>query len=113
MEESDRTDEGDVERPNRPDENELDRAREALHEADEYATDRVQEQLESIEEGVFEEEAGDKTQDEPGPKVDRLAEVARKLDELADETAERATSEHLLAARDHVRAYLKDHPQGG
>lgn len=97
---------------------ELDSAREAILEADERATGSVQEQLESIEAGIFEEEGGERTRGEGGPKVDRIAEVAAKLDALADEAASDeeqpdAVGERIGAARDHVRRYLKAHPQGG
>jgi hypothetical protein len=91
----------------------LDRARAAIWAADDTATGRIHEQLRSIEEGVFEEASGDKTQAEPGPKIDRLVELAEKLDALADEAEERATADRTLEARDYLRSYLKDHPQGG
>lgn len=91
----------------------LDRARDSLREADEHASGSIHEQLESLKAGIFEEEEGVHTQDEPGPKVDRVAEVAEKLDALADEADEEATRENVLAARDHLRSYMKNHPQGG
>lgn len=112
------TDRGEDEVGDRGDRDELDRAREAILEADEHASGTIHEQLQSLEEGIFEEEAGGHTQDEPGPKVDRIAEVAEKLDALADEAQAHEeqpdlVSQRIRAARDHVRQYLKDHPQGG
>lgn len=95
------------------DENELDRAREAIDEASEHASGRIHEQLESLTAGIFEEEGGHHTQDDPGPKVDRIAEVAEKLDALAENANEQEVREGILAARDHLRQYMKDHPQGG
>lgn len=91
----------------------LDRAREALLAADERASGTIHEQLESLEAGVFEEEAGEHTREGPGPKVDRVAEVAEKLDALAGQVDEHEVRERIEAARDHLRRYMKSHPQGG
>lgn len=91
----------------------LERARENLRRASESASGEVHTQLDSIQEGVFEEEGGSSTQDQPGPKVDRIAELAEKLDRLEDEAENAETGEYIENAVHHLREYMKDHPQGG
>uniref|UniRef100_A0A7D6CQS1 Uncharacterized protein n=1 Tax=Natrinema zhouii TaxID=1710539 RepID=A0A7D6CQS1_9EURY len=63
--------------------------------------------MNSITAGVFEEQEGHLTQPEPGPKADRIAEVAEKLEGLADE-ASGETVDHVLAARNHCLEYLEE-----
>lgn len=77
----------------------------------ENADSRVQTQLESLEDGIFEEEEGDHTQDEPGPKVDRVVEVMEKLDGLEEEAHHDDVAERIGNASDLLEAYLKNHPQ--
>lgn len=89
----------------------LDRAREELQWASEHASANVQTQLESIEDGIFEEEGGDATQSDPGPKVDRVVEVKKKLDGLEVEADERDVRERIGNAGDLLEAYLKNHPE--
>lgn len=90
----------------------LERARDELEAATDGASRGVQTKLRSIDAGIFEEEGGDRTQAEPGPKADRIAELYETLDDLADE-ADGATAERIGRARDAVRAYTGEHPQGG
>ncbi|MDQ2050622.1 hypothetical protein RBH26_08990 [Natronolimnohabitans sp. A-GB9] len=85
----------------------LKRVRERLQRATASADRSVQTQLNSITAGVFEEQEGDLTQSEPGPKVDRIAEVAEKLDGLADE-ASGETTDHVRTARDHCLEYVAE-----
>lgn len=89
----------------------LDRAREELQWAMENADAHVRTQLESLEGGIFEEEEGNITQEEPGPKVDRIVEVTEKLDALEEEADHDDVSERIGNARDLLRAYLKNHPE--
>lgn len=89
----------------------LDRARDELQRAMENADGPVHTQLESLEGGIFEEEEGDITQDDPGPKVDRVVEVMEKLDGLADEADNGDVAEHVGRAHDLLAAYLKNHPE--
>ncbi|WP_436345400.1 DUF7553 family protein [Natronorubrum sp. FCH18a] len=89
-----------------PDEH-LKRVRERLQQATETADRPIDTQLNSITAGVFEEQEGDRTQSEPGPKADRIAEVAEKLDGLAGE-ASGETVDHVLAARDHCLEYIEE-----
>lgn len=81
--------------------------RERLQQATDSADRPVDTQLNSITAGVFEEQEGDLTQSEPGPKVDRIVEVAEKLDGLAEE-ASGETVDHLLAARNHSLEYVEE-----
>lgn len=90
----------------------LDLAREELEAASEEAGGLVMRQLDSIDEGIFEEEGGERTRDEPGPKVDRVAELSEKLQGLERE-AEGPVAERIATAREYVQAYLKDRPHGG
>lgn len=89
----------------------LDRAREELQRAMDDAEANVHTQLESLEGGIFEEESGDHTQADPGPKVDRVVEVMEKLDALGADADDPAVAEHIDAAHDLLAAYLKDHPE--
>lgn len=88
----------------------LDRAHDELERAEEHASSHVREQLQSIDEGVFEEESGVRTQDEPGPKDDRIAELEEKLRGLA-ERAEPPTQGHIESARDHLRSHRERSPE--
>lgn len=89
----------------------LDRARDELQRAMETADAHVHTQLESLEGGLFEEESGDITDDEPGPKVDRVVEVTQKLEGLESETDDPAVADHVATAHDLLEAYLKNHPE--
>lgn len=89
----------------------LDRARDELQRAMDNADSHVHTQLESLEGGIFEEEEGNNTKDEPGPKVDRVVEVMEKLDGLESEADHDAVAEHIGNAHDLLEAYLKNHPQ--
>lgn len=91
----------------------LARAREDLRTASNHASGEVQRQLDSIQEGLFEEDEGDKTQDDPGPKVDRITEVVEKLERLEGQVENEPTRDHVGDALEHLREYLKDHPHGG
>ncbi|MGQ3411329.1 DUF7553 family protein [Natrinema sp. LN54] len=88
-----------------PDEH-LKRVREHLQQATDSADRTVKSQLNSITAGVFEEQEGHLTQPEPGPKADRIAEIAEKLEGLAKE-ASGETVDHILAARRHCLEYLE------
>lgn len=90
----------------------LERAREELRAATDGADRDVRTQLESIDVGIFEEEGGDRTRDEPGPKPDRLAEIYATLEELSTE-ANGSTAERIDRARAAIREYMADHPRGG
>ena len=68
------------------DETQLEDAREHLRRASDAADGELQTTLDSIQEAIAEELEGHRTQDEPGPKDDRILELVRKLEELADET---------------------------
>ncbi|SEW14947.1 DUF7553 family protein [Natrinema salifodinae] len=96
----------DRERDHDPDDH-LKRVREGLQQATDTADRTVESQLNSITAGVFEEQEGHLTQPDPGPKRDRIAEVAEKLDGLADQ-ATGETRDHILTAREHCRAYLAE-----
>lgn len=85
----------------------LKRVRERLQAATDGADRSIDTQLNSITAGVYEEQDGDLTQSEPGPKDDRIAELATKLDELAGE-ASGETVDHIRVARDHCVAYLEE-----
>lgn len=88
----------------------LDRARDELRRAMDNADAHVHTQLESLEGGIFEEEEGDITSDEPGPKVDRVVEVMEKLDALESEADGQEVADHVGRAHDLLAAYLKNHP---
>lgn len=90
----------------------LEKARTELNRARNEAGGVMQSQLDSIEEGIFEEIGGEKTQDEPGPKADRIAELADKLDGLEEEVESYETRQRIATARDHLRAYLTNGPSG-
>lgn len=91
----------------------LERARDELSAAADEAGRVVQTQLHSIDEGIFEEEAGDKTQAEPGPKPDRLAEILQKLERLQAEAKSEQTERRIEATEAAIREYMREHPQGG
>lgn len=88
------------------DEIELERAREELRHASDAADRPIQEQLDSIQEGIFEELGGDRTQNEPGPKVDRIAELIEKLEGLSEE-ASGDPARRIDQAREHCLAYQR------
>lgn len=89
-----------------PDEH-LKRVRERLQHATSTAERPIDTQLNSITAGVFEEQDGDLTQSDPEPKPDRIAEIAEKLDGLADE-ATGETADHVRIARDHCLEYVDE-----
>ncbi|EMA41832.1 DUF7553 family protein [Halobiforma nitratireducens] len=99
-------DEAETGREHDPEEH-LKRVRERLQLATDGADHTVKSQLESITAGVFEEQDGHLTQSEPGPKDDRIAEIAAKLDGLAAE-ASGETADHVLVARDRCLDYLEE-----
>lgn len=83
----------------------LDLARAELKRASDAADAPVQEHLNSLKAGIFEErsEGGD----EPVPKDDRIEELADKLDGLAAETGGEV-GERIRRSRDLLRDYLAD-----
>lgn len=91
----------------------LERARENLRRASGVATGEVHTQLESIQEGISEEEGGTSTQDEPGPKADHIAELVEKLERLAGEVENEDTEAYIENAVHHLEDYVQDHPDGG
>ena len=91
----------------------LKRARGALATAREHSSGTMQEQLGSIADGILEEDTGERTQEHPGPKIDRVAEVRDKLGGLEEKAESTAVSTHIAEARDHLREYMQTHPQGG
>lgn len=88
------------------DETELQRARSELQRASDAADRPIQEQLDSIQEGIFEELAGEHTQGEPGPKVDRVAELVEKLSGLEEEASGEAR-ERIERAQEHCLTYQR------
>lgn len=93
------------------DETELQRARSQLQRASDAADRPIQEQLDSIQAGVFEELAGDHTAGEPGPKVERVAELAEKLSGLEEEASGEAR-DRIGRARDHCLTYQRQRTDG-
>ncbi|WP_254767051.1 DUF7553 family protein [Salinilacihabitans rarus] len=89
----------------------LERAREELRRASDAADRPVQTQVDSLQEGLAEELDGARTQDDPGPKVDRVSEVAEKLAGLEDE-AEGDAAERIEEAREYCLAYLRERTEG-
>ena len=89
----------------------LDRAREELQRAMDNADSHVHTQLESLEGGIFEEESGNITKEEPDPKVDRVVEVVEKLEGLQAEADHAEVADHIGTAHDLLEAYLKNHPE--
>ncbi|SFB73363.1 hypothetical protein SAMN05444422_101570 [Halobiforma haloterrestris] len=85
----------------------LKRVRERLQRATDGADRTVKSQLESLTAGVFEQQDGHLTQSEPGPKDERIAEIAEKLDGLAAE-ASGETTEHIRIARDRCLEYIDE-----
>lgn len=90
----------------------LKRAREAIAAARETAGGPVMEQLGSLEEGLYEEEEGEDTQQGPGPKMDRVAEIYANLGKLEEEVEQSTTREHIAEAREYLNEYMRAHPQG-
>lgn len=88
------------------DENQLERAREELRRASDAADRPIQEQLDSIQEGIFEELDGRRTQDDPEPKVDRIAELLEKLKGL-EEKAPEEVSRRIRRTREYCLAYQR------
>lgn len=88
----------------------LERAREHLRRASDAADRTVQEQADSVQEGLDEELEGHRTQDEPGPKTDRIAELIKKLDGLESEASGEA-GERLARAREACVEYQKSQAQ--
>lgn len=86
----------------------LERARGRLRRASDVADRPIQTQLDSIEEGLFEELDGVRTQDEPGPKVDHVVEIEEKLEGLQAEVEDPTTKERIEEAREHCLTYLKE-----
>ncbi len=81
----------------------IERARDAVRRASDAADGEVQEQLNSIEESLAELTAG--SVDAPD-HPDRVAELERKLDALAEEKAEdEALADAVTDARDRLDAY--------
>ncbi|MCU4754090.1 hypothetical protein OB919_19255 [Halobacteria archaeon AArc-curdl1] len=69
----------------------LERAREHLRHASDAGGRSIQNQVDSIQAGLAEELEGHRTQDEPGPKIDRVAELIEKLDGLETEASGEAS----------------------
>lgn len=90
----------------------LDAALEELEFAMERSSATVETQLHSLDEAIFEEDEGESTQLEPGPKVDRIAEMSEKLQGLEEEAEQDDARKHIVTAREHLQAYLKSHPRG-
>ncbi|UTF53611.1 DUF7553 family protein [Natronosalvus rutilus] len=84
----------------------FERAREHLRRASDAADRTVQEQADSIQEGLDEELEGHRTQDEPGPKTDRIAELIETLDGLESEASGEA-GERIARAREACIEYQK------
>ena len=84
----------------------VERARDAVRRASDAADGEVQEQLNSIEESLAEFTAG--SVDAPD-HPDRVAEIERKLDALAEEKVEDETlADAITDARDHLDAVRTD-----
>lgn len=90
----------------------LERARDELRAATDGAQRDVRTKLQALDVGIFEEESGDRTPDDPGPKTDRVAEIHDTLGGLAAE-AEGATADQIEAARAAIESYMEAHPHGG
>lgn len=88
----------------------LERAEVELDRAGDHTTETVQLQIQTLREGLVEEEGGDRTQEEPEAKIDRLVEVKQKLDALMEEIEDQRGTDHVQTARDHVDTYLRNHP---
>lgn len=85
----------------------LERARDELRYASDAADRPLQEQIDSIQEGIFEEVSGDRTQDEPEPKINRIAELIEKLDGLEEE-ASGEVERRLHLAQEHCLEYQRE-----
>ena len=90
----------------------LERARADLRRASEQAAGPVHTQLDSLQNGIGAEEERETSRDGPDSTVDRISEVADKLDGLEDEVENVETQAYIDSAVDHLREYLKDHPHG-
>lgn len=90
----------------------LERARANLRRASDHAGGVAQTQLDSLQEGIHEEDERDATREGPDSTVDRIAEVADKLDGLKDEVEDAETRAYVEDAVEHLRAYLAEHPHG-
>lgn len=87
----------------------LERAREQLSRASDSAGGVVQKQVNSVREGVLEEGEGDKTEEGP-VKVDRIVEMIAKLEGLEEEAEKETTGDRIADAREHLRTYVREHP---
>lgn len=87
--------------------NRLRNARAEIRHASEHADADVREQLRSIEEGLSELVEGEKTQEGPGPKPERLEELERKLAGLEEQVDDR-TRERIEDARDALFTYRRN-----
>ncbi|WP_232702683.1 DUF7553 family protein [Halobacterium wangiae] len=90
----------------------LERARADLRRASEQASGPVQTQLDSLQNGIGAEDERETAADGPDSTVDRIAEVAEKLDALSEELENAETRAAVESAVDHLREYLKAHPHG-
>ncbi len=85
-------------------ETDLDRAQRQLTRASEAADEPVQDHVDSVQAGIREE----RLDDDVPPKLDRIEELATKLDELAAEEAPGPVADRIRRSRDHLREYLAD-----
>jgi len=90
----------------------LELAREELGRASEQAGGPVQTQLDSLQNGIGAEDDRETHGDGPDSTVDRIAEVADKLDGLEEEVESTETQAYIDSAVDHLREYLTEHPHG-
>lgn len=90
----------------------LELARKNLRRASERASGPVHTQLDSLQSGIGAESDRDADTEGPDSEVDRLAEVADKLDALTEEVEDPETQKYMEDAIDHLRTYLKEHPHG-
>lgn len=90
----------------------LERARTNLRRASERASGPVHTQLDSLQSGIGAESDRDADTEGPDSEVDRLAEVADKLDALVEQVEDPEVEAHMEDAIDHLRTYLKEHPHG-
>lgn len=90
----------------------LEHARTNLRRASERASGPVHTQLDSLQSGIGAESDRDADTEGPDSDVDRIAEVADKLDALEEEVEDPQVEEYMDDAIDHLRTYLKEHPHG-
>lgn len=88
----------------------LEYAREELELAADRATGTVETRLQSVGDGIYEEESGEHTRSEPGPKVDRIAEMDETLADLDARADDAEVRERVATAREALRTYRKTHP---